>query len=66
MPDAWNTLKVIATGSNFKFLINNQRVTSFKDTRRARGYVCYSLYGIGRLDVELIDLKVITAKQAGE
>lgn len=66
VPDAWNTLKVIATGSNFKFLINNQRVTSFKDTRRARGYACYSLYGIGRLDVELIDLKVITAKQAGE
>ena len=62
--DVFNTLKVIATGSSFKFLINDQLVTSFKDTRRARGYVGYSLYGSGRFEVELIDLKVITAKQA--
>ncbi len=40
--NGWNTLKVIAKGSNFQYFINNTSVHSFKDTRRTRGFIGFS------------------------
>jgi hypothetical protein len=43
----WNTLKVVATGTSFKFYINDTFVKSFTDSFRSDGYVGVGMYDSG-------------------
>jgi len=40
----WNTLRILSTGSTFKFHINGTLVKSFTDTTRTSGYVGFEMY----------------------
>ena len=43
----WNTLRVVATGTGFKFYINDTLVKSFTDSFRSSGYVGIGMYDNG-------------------
>ncbi len=63
----WNTLKVVASGSNFKFYINGSLVRSFNNTRFPKGNVGFTMYDdLGSFDVAWAKLTVPGSSAVGD